>query len=119
MEFTNTKRKRTRIVGTFSEASPDGTISEQTIIERVDGVYECDSYLLADCGHALKSGEIMRDRWTGRIVCEACLVICSRCGRKVWVEVASKIGEAYLCPDHRLSGTIMLAVQALVGRKGR
>jgi hypothetical protein len=114
--LTNVKKKITRLMGKFSEASRDGTTSIQTEIESPEGVLTTSEYIVCDCGHHFDPSKIFVDKWSGKTVCEACCVTCW-CGRKVWVEVATKVGDAYLCPDHKVSGMIRLAMEAITKRR--
>lgn len=97
-ELKNITRKRIFLGGRVSESGNMAYGSEVTetpeLTETVDIVAFCD------CGHK-ESAKVFRDRFTGLVVCENCLVTCAKCQTKVWVGVAKKAwgSEERFCPD--------------------
>jgi hypothetical protein len=116
-DLKNIKKKIIRLLGKFSEIRGNGITSMQTEIESPEGVVTISEYVVLDCGCHFDHAKIFVDKWSGKTVCDSCCCMCAACGQKLWVEMATKIGNAYLCPEHRFSGTIMLALTELAKRK--
>lgn len=98
--MTDLKNITRRIILLGSRISESGDIAFGSQTTETPELTETVEVLtFCDCGH--KSSNIFRDRFTGAVVCQDnCVVTCSKCNTKVWVEVATKVGEDYFCPDH-------------------
>jgi len=117
--FKNVKRKITRLAGKFSGVSENGVTSVQTETETPGEVVTVSEYVAFDCGCHFEPSKIVIYEYKGErfCVCENCCVECWVCKQKVWAKHASRVGDAWLCPSHKLSGRLMLAMESLAGRK--
>jgi hypothetical protein len=119
-EIKNVKKKKIRLMGRYSEASRDGTTSIQAETETPGEVVTTNEYVAFDCGCHFDPSKLFIDEFTGKVVCQDCTVTCAhpKCGRRLFVQVATRIGDYYLCPEHQFSGRLILAMESLSKRKG-
>jgi hypothetical protein len=116
-ELKNIRKKRIYLKGPVSSPGKKVLTSVQVETETPDQTVTESVFHTFDCSHHFDPSKIFHCRWTGKVICQDCTVVCAYCGARAWVEVASKAGSDYFCPDHKFYLFLKILFGGLTARK--
>jgi hypothetical protein len=102
-ELKNIKKKKIYLKGPLSNPSKKVLTSVQAETETPEQTLSESTFFTLDDGSHFEASKLFYDRFSGKIVSIDSTVTCAhpRCGVKVYVEEACRVGGNYFCPKHK------------------